>query len=352
MASDQPVLIQYFHPVLFDDRVREHVVRDGLYFALGRLARQAVRKRDLEIFALPHCRDRGMAEAVQCGADRLALRVEDRGLQGDEDACFHEESQLSHGTVRALQRCMIGVFDSGTGGLSVLKALRRRLPHRDFVYVADTARLPYGGRKPAEIHGFACEIADFLCGLEVEGIVVACNTVSATALPHLRASYPVPVWGMVDAGVDTATRATCSGRVAVVGTEATVSSGIFQRKLEARGLRVWARACPALAPAIEEASPDVEVLIRHYLRDMPRVDTLLLACTHFPLRKDLFQKVAGPRVKVVDGADTLAAKIAAEVDDEGGGTVRYYATVATGSAADLVGGEGERKLALSFVRPS
>ena len=196
---------------------------------------------------------------------------------------------------------MIGVFDSGIGGLTVLEALRRRLPHGDFLYLA--------------------------CEQGAEGIVVACNTVSAVALPRLRLACPVPVWGMVDAGVDAATRATPGGRVAVIATEATIASGVFQRKLGARGCRVWAKACPALASAIEEDSPDVDVLIRHYLKEMPRVDTLLLACTHYPLRRAVFEKVAGPRVQVVDGAEHLAARVATEVEDEGAGLVRYRSGV-------------------------
>jgi glutamate racemase len=208
---------------------------------------------------------------------------------------------------------MIGVFDSGIGGLTVLEALRRRLPHSDFLYVSDNARLPYGNRSTAEICNFAEEIAASLCEEGAEAIVVACNTVSAVALPPLRHACPVPVWGMVDAGVDAATHSASGGRVAVIGTEATIASGVFQRKLEARGRRVWARACPALASAIEEGSPEAEVLIRHYLRDMPRVDTLLLACTHYPLLRLTFERVAGPRVQVVDGADLLSAKVAAQL---------------------------------------
>jgi glutamate racemase len=131
---------------------------------------------------------------------------------------------------------------------------------------------------------------------------------------------------MVDAGVEAVTRATCSGRIAVIATEATIASGIFQRRLEARGLRVWARACPALVQAAEEASPDAGVLIRRYLRDMPHVDTLLLGCTHFPLLRKTIEKVVGPRVRVVDGAETLASRVAPEVEDQGYATVRYYVT--------------------------
>ncbi|HXA49047.1 MAG TPA: aspartate/glutamate racemase family protein, partial [Candidatus Acidoferrum sp.] len=127
---------------------------------------------------------------------------------------------------------MIGVFDSGIGGLTVLQALRKRLPRTDFIYLADTARLPYGNREPEEIRGFAAENATFLYALGAEGIVIACNTASAIALPDVRLACPVPVWGMVDAGVEAVTRATCTGRVAVLATQATIASGVFQRRLE------------------------------------------------------------------------------------------------------------------------
>ena len=115
---------------------------------------------------------------------------------------------------------------------------------------------------------------------------------------------------MVDAGVEAVTRATASGRVAVLGTQATVASGVFQRKLEARGFRVWAQACPALVHAGEERTGDAGVLVRHYLREMPRVDALLLGCTHFALLRREMERAAGPRVKVVDGAEILAGRVA------------------------------------------
>ena len=223
---------------------------------------------------------------------------------------------------------MIGVFDSGIGGLTVLQALRKRLSRRDFLYLADTARLPYGSRRPAEILDIARENAVRLCDYGAEALVVACNTASAIALPQLRLELPVPVWGMVDAGVETATRATRSGYLGVIATQAAIQSGVFQRKLETRGFRVWAQACPALVLAAEEPSADTEVLVRHYLREMPRVDTLLLGCTHFPLLRPAIEKVAGPRVKVVDGAELLAAKVASETEDEGSGSVRYFDTAA------------------------
>src|SRR5215471_14877506 len=133
----------------------------------------------------------------------------------------------------------IGVFDSGVGGLTVLQALRRRMPYRDFIYLGDTARVPYGRKPPEMVVAFAEEIVDFLCGLGVEVIVAACNTASAVALPAIEERCPVPLWGVIDPGVEAATRATRTGRVGVIGTRGTIASGAYQKRLEARGLTVW-----------------------------------------------------------------------------------------------------------------
>src|SRR5579859_6520189 len=122
-------------------------------------------------------------------------------------------------------RHAIGVFDSGVGGLTVLAALRQRMPHRDFVYLGDTARVPYGRKPPEMVSEFACGIADFLCGFGIEGLVVACNTATAVALPKLQQRCEIPVWGVIDAGVEAATRATKSRVVGVIGTAGTIGSG-------------------------------------------------------------------------------------------------------------------------------
>ena len=224
---------------------------------------------------------------------------------------------------------MIGVFDSGVGGLTVLQALRRRLPRRDFLYVGDTGRAPYG-RKPAEmVTGFACEIADYLYGRGVEAIVVACNTASAVALPELENRCKIPVWGVVDAGVEAATRMTRTGYVGVIATRATIASAAYQRRLEAHGLRVWARECPMLVHLVEEGlaeSEEAEVLARHYLSARPKIDTLILGCTHYPLLRAPLQRAAGDGVHLVDSASVTAVRVAAAMADEGNGHVTYYAT--------------------------
>ena len=210
-------------------------------------------------------------------------------------------------------RHALGVFDSGVGGLTVLRALRRRMPHRDFLYVGDTARVPYGRKPPEMVREFAREIADFLCGMGIEGLVVACNTASSVALPELQERCPVPVWGVIDAGVEAATRATRSGAVGVIGTKATIASGAYQRRLEARGLQVWSQACPMLVHLVEEGlseSPEAELLARHYLQGRGDIDTLILGCTHYPVLRSVLQRAAGSRVSLVDSAEVTAETVA------------------------------------------
>jgi glutamate racemase len=208
----------------------------------------------------------------------------------------------------------IGVFDSGVGGLTVLDALRRRMPHRDFVYVGDTARAPYCRKPPAMVQEFAREIIGFLCGLGVDGVVVACNTASAAALPEAAETCLVPVWGVIEPGVEAATRATRSGSVGVIGTKGTIASGAYQRRLETRGFRVWAQACPMLVHVVEEElaeAPEAELLVRHYLKGRPEIDTLILGCTHYPLLRGAIARAAGPGVTLVDSAEVTAERVAA-----------------------------------------
>src|SRR4029077_20175362 len=135
------------------------------------------------------------------------------------------------------------------------------------VYVGDTARVPYGRKPPEMVIGFATGIADFLCGLGAQGLVVACNPASAVALPSLIERCPVPVWGVIDPGVEAATRVTRTGNVGVIGTKGTIGSGAYQRRLEARGLKPWAQACPMLVHVVEEGlaeSPEAELLAQQY----------------------------------------------------------------------------------------
>ena len=206
----------------------------------------------------------------------------------------------------------IGVFDSGVGGLTVLKALRRKLPHRDFLYLGDTARVPYGRKPAAMVAEFAFGITEFLRQFGVEGVVIACNTASAAALPQLASQFTFPIWGVIEPGVEAAARVTRTGRVGVIGTKGAIASGAYQQRLERRGLTVWARACPMLVHIVEEglaASPECDMLLRHYLEGRGETDTLILGCTHYPLLHDAIQRVVGDAVTLVDSAEALAQAV-------------------------------------------
>ena len=183
--------------------------------------------------------------------------------------------------------------------------------------------------------------------------MVACNTASAVALAVLQERCPVPVWGVIDPGVAAATQATRTGRVGVIGTKATIASGAYQRRLEARGLRVWAQACPMLVHVVEEGladSPEAELLLRHYLRAREDVDTLILGCTHYPLLRPAIQRVAGEGVTLVDSAEATAEAVSGSVEEAatGEGRVIHFVTgdaAAFAHTARVIGGvEGEISL--------
>lgn len=249
----------------------------------------------------------------------------------------------------------IGVFDSGVGGLTVLKALRSQLPHHDFIYFADTARVPYG-RKPREmVNGFAHQIAGFLLQEGVQSIVIACNTASSAALPELASQTPVPVWGVIEPGVEAARRASMSRRVGVIGTLGTIASGAYQQRLEREGLTVWARACPMFVHLVEEGladSDEAEVLARHYLGDHDTMDTLILGCTHYPVLRGVIGRVLGPDVRLV-GSDVITAELVRDSlrergalrEDGRAGRVLHYVTgdpLAYRHTAAVIGGaDGE-----------
>lgn len=207
----------------------------------------------------------------------------------------------------------IGVFDSGVGGLTVLSALAAHLPHEDFLYLGDTARLPYGSKPAAMVRDFAFELAAELVARGAKAIVVACNSASTASLPDLAQVAPVPVWGVVDPGVEAALVATRGGRVGVIGTQRTVASESYQRLLHARGARTWARACPLFVPIVEEGVNDGDIatlVARHYLADRPSdMDTLILGCTHYPLLRPILAQILGRDVAIVDSAEATAQQV-------------------------------------------
>jgi glutamate racemase len=208
----------------------------------------------------------------------------------------------------------IGVFDSGVGGLTVVAALARRLPRESIVYLGDTARLPYGSKSAATVTQYTRNNLRFLLARGVKAVVVACNTASALALPHLEPE--VPTWGVVEPGAQRAGAAS-RGHVGVLATESTVRSDAYGRALArlAPHLRVSSRACPLFVPLVEEGwhdDPITEQVARRYLEPLlaDGVDTLVLGCTHYPLLRPLLARVAGDGVALVDSAESVAEEVA------------------------------------------
>ena len=210
----------------------------------------------------------------------------------------------------------IGVFDSGVGGLTVHAALRRLLPKERLVYLGDTARVPYGSKSPAVIPRYALNNARFLYQFDLKLLVVACNTVSATALPALTAALPIPVLGMVEPGVAAALR-TGAKHVGIIGTPGTIRSGAYQEALRraAPDVRVSTAACNLFVPLAEEGWTTGQIprdVAHRYLDGLRAagVDTLVLACTHYPLLRAAIAEVMGVGVTLVDSAETSAAAAA------------------------------------------
>jgi glutamate racemase len=221
----------------------------------------------------------------------------------------------------------IGVFDSGVGGLTVVRAVRAALPGEDIVYLGDTARVPYGSKSPRTVERYSLGCQRFLLDRDVKLVLIACNTASANALPALRAASPVPVIGAVEPGAEAALAATRTGDIGVIGTLGTVRSGAYERAIAARrpDARVRALACPLLVPLAEEGWTDDEVadvVARRYLGQLlagdPAIDTLVLGCTHYPLLREVLTRaaadVAGRPIAVVDSATAMAESARAVLD--------------------------------------
>lgn len=204
------------------------------------------------------------------------------------------------------------------GGLTVLKELRRALPAESFVYLGDTARLPYGPKPPEMVRGFAFEIAATLLRRNVKAVVVACNTASAAALPALAEALPVPTWGVVEPGVAAALAAAPGARIGVLGTVGTVKSRVYQQRLERAGATTWAQPCPLFVPIVEEGVSDsaiARLVAGYYLESRPPLDAVILGCTHYPALKAVLAEILGPDVKLVDSAESVAAVVKSELAD-------------------------------------
>ena len=242
---------------------------------------------------------------------------------------------------------IIGVFDSGFGGLTVLRALLERLPQARFAFLGDTARLPYGSKSRRTIAHYAVEGAQFLVREQgAESLVIACNTASALALDAIQDAVPVPVLGVIEPGAAAAKAASRSGDVLVIATDATVHSHAYAAACHAQGMRALEKACPLLVPLVEEGWTEhpvtgeviriyLDELLSHAAADGLRPDALVLGCTHYPLLRPLIERAVPAGIRVIDSAeataeaashrfDSRAAKPASNPSPES--SVRFFAT--------------------------
>ncbi len=228
----------------------------------------------------------------------------------------HEALGLRHSVTSSLHHLPIGVFDSGVGGLTVLRALREQLPSETFLYLGDTARLPYGTKSAQSVTRYSLQAADLLVRRGIKYLVVACNTASAVALEALRERYaPLPVLGVIEPGAEAACRASRTHQIAVIATEGTIRGGAYHRAITQRNssAAVFGQACSLFVALAEEGWTTgviVEAVARRYLDPLferyPSIDTLLLGCTHFPVLASALRAVLRQDVQLVDSARTTA----------------------------------------------
>jgi glutamate racemase len=244
---------------------------------------------------------------------------------------------------------VIGVFDSGFGGLTVLHELKKVLPGADYLYFGDTAHLPYGAKSVRTVAKYAIASAHFLEDHGIEMLVIACNTATALAFDEIRAAVQVPVVGVVEPGSHRAAQISKTKKVAVIATDATVASHAYQKALLRLGLQATEQACPLFVPLVEEGwveHPVTEQVAHIYMdqifHDGARdSDVLVLGCTHYPLIRPLLRRVVPAQVEIVDSAESTAAEVARLLGNpagpDGSGSLRCYATDSTEKFARLGG---------------
>lgn len=226
--------------------------------------------------------------------------------------------------MKTVSKAPIGVFDSGVGGLTVVKEIMNQIPGESIVYFGDTARVPYGSKSKATITGYTRQIVKFLQAQNVKAIVIACNTASAFALETVSAEIDIPMIGVIKPGAVMAARTTKNGRIGVIATEGTIQSRIYNDYLSATNpqVRVFGKACPLFVPLVEEGWVDdpvtMEVAKRYISELMPfDIDTLVLGCTHYPLLRNTIQKVVGDQVMLVNPALETAKSLKEFLTNEG-----------------------------------
>lgn len=249
------------------------------------------------------------------------------------------------------KRAPIGVFDSGIGGLTVVREIIRRLPRENIIYLGDTARVPYGTKSSRTVIAYSLHNAGFLLSRGIKMLVVACNTSSAVSLPSLSRELEIPVIGVIGPGAKKAGEATKSGRVGVIGTPSTIKSSAYKKALEAISphIEIYSRACPLFVPLAEEGWTEGEIselIAKEYLAPFKEydIDVLVLGCTHYPLLKTTIQKVMGDGITLVDSAEETAKEIESMLherdllnDGTGAPAREYYLTDVSDTFVSVAG---------------
>ncbi|MCS7163637.1 MAG: glutamate racemase [Thermodesulfovibrio sp.] len=233
----------------------------------------------------------------------------------------------------------IGIFDSGVGGLTVLKEISKILPNEDLIYLGDTARVPYGIRSAETVIKYSIECANFLFKKGVKVLVVACNTSSSVSLQALKERLPISVIGVIEPGVKAALKVTKNGKIGIIGTEATIMSEAYPKKIKEMkpDIQVVSKACPLFVPLVEEGILEgiiAELIVERYLKELKKsgIDTLILGCTHYPLLKKTIQKYMDG-IQLVDSAEEVSREVKELLYNQGiindkkdSGTKTFYVT--------------------------
>lgn len=211
---------------------------------------------------------------------------------------------------------MIGIFDSGIGGLTTVRALLKSLPGYDITYFGDTARTPYGSKSRETVIRYAKENADFLINKGAKVIIIACNTASSVATEAISEKFKIPVFEVITPAVDMAVKLTRKSQIGVIGTRGTINSKIYETKIKAQlpESKVWSNPCPLLVPLVEEGwfqRPETKMIVKKYLLPLKarQIDSLILGCTHYPLLKEIIQNKIGKNVEVIDSSIAVTSKV-------------------------------------------
>jgi len=218
---------------------------------------------------------------------------------------------------------MIGIFDSGVGGLTVVRSIMSYLPGYDITYFGDTARTPYGTKSADTVARYAIENIEFLISKGAKIIIVACNTASSIATEYVNGKYDVPIFEVITPAVEMATAVSKQSAIGIIGTRATIRSGIYKKKISGINpdAKVYSEPCPLLVPLVEEGwlkKPETAMIVKKYLHPLKtrQIDTLILGCTHYPMLKDVIQRKVGGRVNIIDSSLAVADKVKSFLEDK------------------------------------